>query len=431
MDDKQFIRGRRTYDIGSDLGENHKLGAPGSRYGSSDDLNFDAGLPVRVDKANSTELTTATQEPQSVAQPPQRPQSPTIDKSIAVPQVDIATSEVSAREAPRHVADIPRVLTWEAVRKREMPALGDSGLPASLEQDVPPDYRFWKCDSDSDARKVRDELVESMLFADGSVMFVDGEPRRVVEELTKRVWLAGPYDDSLPPVVPAQVSPIQKVAEYSASERAMLLIDVPHVDAFGIDHVMQTVRKFDGDWIVAARDSESNRAAMGACFRLRCGGDGLIFATIAKLDDTAPIECLVEDRQTQVLREALANDREIRLIKSTEERIVFGVVLEPDTIDAQGDTIPAEEIRQAAHKFMEHFGQLGLQHKEVVNGKLKLLESFIAPVDFDVSGQSVKKGTWLMAERVVDDRLWAAIRKGAITGYSIGGTAFRRKVSGE
>jgi DNA adenine methylase len=97
-------------------------------------------------------------------------------------------------------------------------------------------------------------------------------------------------------------------------------------------------------------------------------------------------------------------------------------------VDAQGDTISSEEIRQAAHKFMEDFGNLGLQHKTIVNGKLKLLESFIAPVDFDVDGESVKQGTWLMAERVVDDELWTAIRKGEITGFSIGGSAIRRKV---
>jgi len=418
---ENLVRGRRTYDRDSEVGENHKLGAPGKRYAGDSDLNFDAGLSTRVAKS------------ESAAAPASAPPAPA-ERHLRKSQADDTSRQ---REAPQGGASepqvgilpTPKVLTWEAVKKNIMPTLGESGLPESLESDVPPEYRYWKCASASDAARVRNALVESGLF-EGTVMEVDGEPRRVVTETVKRLWITGPYPEHGEVVVPPDVSPIEKVAEYCDADRATLLIDHRHVDAFGIDSVMQTVRKFDGDWIVSARDNEANRNAMGPCFKLHFGGDGLIFATGAKLDSAAPIEHVVEDRSSAVLRDALADDREIRLIKAHEERIVFGVVLEPDTVDAQGDTIAAEEIRQAAHKFMEDFGHLGLQHKEIVNGKLKLLESFIAPVDFDVEGQAVKKGTWLMAERVIDDSLWAAIRKGEITGYSIGGSAMRHKISG-
>lgn len=52
-----------------------------------------------------------------------------------------------------------------------------------------------------------------------------------------------------------------------------------------------------------------------------------------------------------------------RLVKGADpadERYVLGIVLEPEVVDAQGDIYSAEEIRQAAHKFMEEFGGLGL-----------------------------------------------------------------------
>ncbi len=49
----------------------------------------------------------------------------------------------------------------------------------------------------------------------------------------------------------------------------------------------------------------------------------------------------------------------------------------------------------------------------------------IAGVIVDVDGTRIKKGTWLLAVRVVDDGLWSQIKTGALTGYSIGGTALR------
>ena len=38
------------------------------------------------------------------------------------------------------------------------------------------------------------------------------------------------------------------------------------------------------------------------------------------------------------------------------QAIVLGIVLEPEVVDAQGDIYTAEEIRAAAHRFMEDFG---------------------------------------------------------------------------
>lgn len=109
-----------------------------------------------------------------------------------------------------------------------------------------------------------------------------------------------------------------------------------------------------------------------------------------------------------------------------EERYILGVVLEPDTVDSQGDMISAAEIRQAAHKYMQNFGNVGLQHQVYVNDKIKILESYVAPVEFTIGEQVVKAGTWLMGFRVIDDSIWAAVKAGVLGGLSIGGKAFRR-----
>jgi hypothetical protein len=115
----------------------------------------------------------------------------------------------------------------------------------------------------------------------------------------------------------------------------------------------------------------------------------------------------------------------VKLHKTDEERFVLGVVLEPDVIDSQNDFETIEDIRKAAHTFMEHFSQLGKQHEEIVTGKLKVLESYLAPADFDIGEEKVKKGTWLMAIRVTDDDLWESVKKGTFTGFSIGGFGCR------
>jgi DNA adenine methylase len=109
-----------------------------------------------------------------------------------------------------------------------------------------------------------------------------------------------------------------------------------------------------------------------------------------------------------------------------EERYVLGIVLEPEVVDAQNDIYSAAEIASSAHVWMEKFRTIGLMHKGAVNDKVKVLESYLAPIDFEVDGVPVKKGTWLMAVRVLDDDLWAAVKEGGLTGFSIGGSAVRK-----
>ena len=108
-----------------------------------------------------------------------------------------------------------------------------------------------------------------------------------------------------------------------------------------------------------------------------------------------------------------------------DERYVLGVVLVPERVDAQGDVYSHEEVRQAAHRFMEEFGGLGLMHQLRVNDQVKVLESYLAPVDLQVGVVAVPKGTWLLAVRVQSDELWERVRAGELTGFSIGGSARR------
>jgi bacterioferritin (cytochrome b1) len=122
---------------------------------------------------------------------------------------------------------------------------------------------------------------------------------------------------------------------------------------------------------------------------------------------------------------------------STEERTVFGVVLEPETMDAHGDVISISEIQNAAYTYMEFYQQKGFQHGKnprypAFPDGLRLLESYVLdpqlfPNGIDIGSRHVKPGTWLMRMRVDHDGLWSDIKTGRITGFSIGG--FARSIS--
>ncbi len=104
---------------------------------------------------------------------------------------------------------------------------------------------------------------------------------------------------------------------------------------------------------------------------------------------------------------------------------VLGIVLEPEVVDAQGDVYSADEIRRSAWEYMTNFRNVGLMHKGLINGKVRLVESYIAPADVRLEGSVIRKGTWMMGLHVTDDEIWGQIKSGALTGLSIGGFARR------
>lgn len=151
--------------------------------------------------------------------------------------------------------------------------------------------------------------------------------------------------------------------------------------------------------------------------------------TVIERVDTRPMTAadvvrLAKPEEIKKIADAILQ-REIPIFKADEERLVYGEVLIPEEVDAQKEIYSEEEVRQAAHGFMENFQNLGVMHKELANGRLKILESFIAPVEMEIAGKKIKKGTWLLAVRVISDKLWKQVKDGKWTGFSIGGSAVR------
>lgn len=132
-----------------------------------------------------------------------------------------------------------------------------------------------------------------------------------------------------------------------------------------------------------------------------------------------------------------AKKRDVRVIKSEELakldrddngdlRLATGIVLEPNIVDAQGDTYTADEIRRTAHLYMLDYQNISLQHRETINQKARLVESWLVPDEgAEIGGTRLTPGTWVMTVRIFDDELWEKTKKGELSGFSIEGFAKR------
>jgi hypothetical protein len=111
-----------------------------------------------------------------------------------------------------------------------------------------------------------------------------------------------------------------------------------------------------------------------------------------------------------------------RIIKTDEEtHYVTGIVYEPLEEDSHGNFMTEEEITKAAYWFAKNGDKVDLQHSfEPLEGAT-VVENWIAKADFEIDGETVQKGTWLMTVEVTDETVWDGIEKGDITGFSMGG----------
>ena len=114
-------------------------------------------------------------------------------------------------------------------------------------------------------------------------------------------------------------------------------------------------------------------------------------------------------------------------------RVVKGPVLRPEVRDRQGTIISEDVILEAAHDFMARLNSNkdgsgpGFMHKEF-NRDLVIVESYVLEYDQTYTvkeGQStdIPAGSWMMAIKVNDDKIWEGVKNGTFKGFSIGGQA--------
>ena len=108
--------------------------------------------------------------------------------------------------------------------------------------------------------------------------------------------------------------------------------------------------------------------------------------------------------------------------KEEEKKLVYGVVLEPDSVDLQGDIISVEEIEKSAHNYMINSRMVGYRHNSIADARV--VESYI----FNIENQEIVKGSWIIVVKVMNYDLWEKVKNNEINGFSIGGYGNRVKI---
>lgn len=111
------------------------------------------------------------------------------------------------------------------------------------------------------------------------------------------------------------------------------------------------------------------------------------------------------------------------------KQVVYCVVLSPEESDLDEDFMLAEDIEQAAHRYLLNSRVIGSNHTKVIKGAAPV-ESYCAPMDMLLDGgpygpQKVKKGAWVIGIKIFDPKEWAKVEDGEYQGVSVSGLGLR------
>jgi hypothetical protein len=316
-----------------------------------------------------------------------------------------------------------------------VPPRGVSALPRGLRDQVPEKFRYWLEDGEGIA-DTRDALVAALKA---------GEVEFDMKEIFKSTKLEGgrfvlqkqEADDG---------SVLWSVCLELATEVLALKTDTDptspdFVGMFSADNIDRDALTFEGDvrpgHYLSLTKSASSRISI-----LDKGSVGVVesAAKSVKVDlngDTfrCTLEVTKDDREWLFATSEpgpVAKGESARVELSLpiqkierEKRLVTGVVLEPDEVDAHGDWERRETIELTAHNFLARYNaatRLGFMHK-IFGINVELVASWVTDKDDTINGKPVKAGSWLITVRVKDSALWSKIKRGLITGFSIGGIA--------
>lgn len=114
--------------------------------------------------------------------------------------------------------------------------------------------------------------------------------------------------------------------------------------------------------------------------------------------------------------------------QDTEKGIVYGIVYEPDTVDAQGDFTTAEEIQKAAYNFMKSLNNRNVDK----NHTFKSEDAYVAENWIVRKGDTLfpnaKEGAWAVAIQLESDTIKKSVKDGELKGLSMAGTAIKEDV---
>jgi len=156
------------------------------------------------------------------------------------------------------------------------------------------------------------------------------------------------------------------------------------------------------------------------------------------------------NRKMRRLALAVASEIEQKGISVTlkaareEEQIVYGIVLDPNAIDAHNDWAPPAEVQKTAHDYISQSRVVGLEHESKVRAQVveSFVETYPSEKDYKAAmkmqphsitqrkfGDDVlRSGAWVLGVKL-EDREWKAYKRGEITGFSMGGFSIKTDIT--
>ncbi len=109
------------------------------------------------------------------------------------------------------------------------------------------------------------------------------------------------------------------------------------------------------------------------------------------------------------------------------EGLLYVTVMEPDVVDAQGDTYTAEEVKKAAYRFAKKglVGKNDINHNNQPVPEFVIAETSILKTEDKEHFPNTKVGSWVLTLKCEDlqSDLWQKVQKGSFNGVSIAGYA--------
>ena len=100
------------------------------------------------------------------------------------------------------------------------------------------------------------------------------------------------------------------------------------------------------------------------------------------------------------------------------------MIAEPDTVDAQGDVMSAENIEKMAHNFLLRSRKFNNRHDwKAVDAAP--VESWIQREATVLPGERIKAKSWVVGVKGFADHIWEKVLAGEYQSFSIGGRGVR------
>jgi len=123
-------------------------------------------------------------------------------------------------------------------------------------------------------------------------------------------------------------------------------------------------------------------------------------------------------------------EKTARIVQKDDQRqVATGIVLVPNEIDKQLDWARPQVIRSWAEDYMarlsaaegEERSRLGVMHAAFPDDAQSLVENRVLDEPETVGDDQYPAGTWVIGVKYHDDRLWDLVKRGVLSGFSMGG----------